>query len=94
LSILCCLFLMTGNVCIVIKVSSSLNVIEVQRVKAPVLDGKIEDLEWMNATFLDFNFTFANGESHRANVYLGHTTLTFSSARLYLMWDKYLGRIP
>jgi hypothetical protein len=68
---------MTGNVCIVIKVSSSLNVIEVQRVKAPVLDGKIEDLEWMNATFLDFNFTFANGESHRANVYLGHNDTHF-----------------
>ena len=30
------------------------------------------DQEWINATFLDVNFTFSNGKSYNAHVYLGH----------------------
>lgn len=37
----------------------------------------MDDPEWMNATFLDFSFTFSNGESYRANVYLGHNDTHF-----------------
>ncbi|MDH7607448.1 MAG: hypothetical protein QHH12_06790 [Candidatus Bathyarchaeota archaeon] len=67
-----------GNVCAAIEKAPSLDVIEIKKINSPfVWDGNVNDPEWMNATFLDFNFTFANGKSYRANVYLGHNGTHF-----------------
>jgi hypothetical protein len=41
------------------------------------MDGFFENPQWANATFLDFNFTFVNEESYKANVYLGHNATHF-----------------
>jgi len=37
---------------------------------SPVFDGIVKEDEWVDAAKLEFNFTFATGESHKADVYL------------------------
>lgn len=77
LVVICCLSLVIGNCCHVTLEASPV-VIEIKKINSPfVWDGNVNDPEWMNATFLDFNFTFANGKSYRANVYLGHNGTHF-----------------
>jgi len=72
-----CFFLAVSNIYAATIVFPSLDVIEVRRINSPLWDGVIDNLEWLNATFLKINFTFANGESYRASVYLGHNDTHF-----------------
>jgi hypothetical protein len=77
LVVICYLSLLMRNCCAVAE-KPSLDVIEIKKINSPfVWDGNVNDPEWVNATFLDFNFTFANGKSYRANVYLGHNGTHF-----------------
>lgn len=44
----------------------------VNTMNAPSFDGILEKDEWQKATHLTVNFTFENGETHPADIYLGH----------------------
>jgi hypothetical protein len=44
---------------------------------APSFDGVLETDEWKKATHLTINFTFENGETHPADIYLGHDNEAF-----------------
>ncbi len=61
----------------VFKASTPNNVILIKEIDELILDGKVDDSAWADATLLDFNFTFANGQDHRANVHLAHNSTHF-----------------
>lgn len=75
--IILCSLLLIENAHTQIKIAASSDALEIKKINTPVFDGKLNDQEWINATLLDFNFTFKNGESHRAKVCLGHNTTHF-----------------
>ena len=77
LGVVWCALLLTGGFCSVAEPSGSKDAILIKKIDNPIFNGKVDDPEWASATLLDFNFTFANGESHRANVYLGHNGTHF-----------------
>jgi hypothetical protein len=66
-----------GNICAFFETTASSNVIEIKRINSPLFDGNVGAPEWVNAALLDFNFTFANGQSYKANVHLGHNSTHF-----------------
>lgn len=71
------LILMISCSCFDSKVFPYTNIITVRKIRSPIFDGVINNSEWINATFLGFNFTFANGRSYKVNVYLGHNDTHF-----------------
>jgi len=56
----------------------------IRRFSGAVLDGRVDNQEWADATLLNNNFTFVNGQTYRAKVYLGHNgTHFFVGAIIY-----------
>ena len=53
------------------------NSIFVNAMDPPSFDGILKADEWKKATHLTINFTFENGETHRADIYLGHDDEAF-----------------
>lgn len=72
-----CILLLAGSFCNAVEIASSSDVIAIKKIDGPVLDGKVNAQEWEDAALLEFNFTFANGQSYRAKVYLGHNATHF-----------------
>jgi hypothetical protein len=66
-----------GNFCMPVGTSTFSEVIEIKKVSGITCDGNVNDPEWMNATLLNFNFSFVNGQSYRATVFLGHNGTHF-----------------
>ena len=72
-----CFALILGNVCAVVGVAYSSNAVRIKGIDSPPLDGNVDEQDWVNATFLDVNFTFSNGKSYEAHTFLGHNNTHF-----------------
>lgn len=73
--VLCFILLAVNVYNIGISVSNPLIVPE--KIVSPSFDGHVEEKEWIGAVKLEFNFTFSNGESHKAEVYLARNASHF-----------------
>ncbi len=86
LNIFFCGLLLITSSSLIFRTSAPNHVTLIKEINAPVLDGRVDDSAWLNATLLDLNFTFINGQNHRANVHLGHNgTHFFVGAIIFLV---------
>jgi hypothetical protein len=69
--------LIIGHICTCLAGPSSSDAIKINWIESPKLFSDVTEPEWVNATFLDINFTFSNGQSYNARVYLGHNGSNF-----------------
>ena len=69
--------LIIGHICTCLAAPYSSDAIKINWIESPKLFSDVTEPEWVNATFLDINFTFSNGQSYNARVYLGHNGSNF-----------------